>query len=203
MRRMQPRTHLLLQKQNRAVTRSCKKIASLTCAQHSCDNVFLFGIPLPAPRRVAGLSPELLQLRLAGFFSRRCPDGFCGTTASRDELMSMREKPNSPNRPRLAFGAFLFYPFTPLTSNYLSIVYGLTALRSFGTPCRSSRPLCQLSSVGAERCGDLFPPRPERQPDPRILKHLFCGHPANAAGRGVPVDARRLALLLQEHKCTR
>lgn len=31
-------------------------------------------------------------------------------------------------RPTLTFGAFLFYAFTPLPSNYLFIAYGLTAL---------------------------------------------------------------------------
>lgn len=33
------------------------------------------------------------------------------------------------NRPKLTFGIFLFYAFTPLPSNYLFIAYGLTTLR--------------------------------------------------------------------------
>ena len=39
-----------------------------------------------------------------------------------------RGKKRTGQTPKLTFGAFLFYAFTPLPSNYLFIAYGLTAL---------------------------------------------------------------------------
>src|SRR5215472_2663829 len=124
---MQPRTHLLLQRQNRAVTRSCKTIASLTCAQHSCDNVFLLGIPPPAPRRLAvaptGAFAATLGRFLLAKMSRWILRNHWLSESGRTNVDARKAK--LAERPELAFGAFLFYAFAPLPSNYLFIVYGL------------------------------------------------------------------------------
>jgi membrane protein DedA with SNARE-associated domain len=47
--------------------------------------------------------------------------------ASRDNVDSLKE--SLEKRPKLTFGVFLFYAFTPLPSNFVFIAYGLTTMR--------------------------------------------------------------------------
>ncbi len=49
------------------------------------------------------------------------------SVASRENVDSLKEL--LEKRPKLTFGVFLFYAFTPLPSNFVFIAYGLTTMR--------------------------------------------------------------------------
>ena len=94
------------------------------------DGVLLLGIPVPLTHRVV----------ICTYRGRRCSDGPVAagkpvprivrnhwlSEAARENVDSL--KAELEKRPKLTFGLFLFYAFTPLPSNFLFISYGLTTM---------------------------------------------------------------------------
>lgn len=93
--------------------------------------VFSFlGFRLPAHMdwsfALAGAVAATLGRSLLGKLSRSIVRKHWLSEAARENINAL--KPQLEKRPRLTFGLFLFYAFTPLPSNYLFLAYGLTTL---------------------------------------------------------------------------
>jgi hypothetical protein len=87
--------------------------------RYPAANVLLFA----AVGAIAATLGRLTLARLSMLIIRK---RFLGE-GSRQNIDVIRER--LEKRPKLTFGIFLFYAFTPLPSNYLFIAYGLTAMK--------------------------------------------------------------------------
>lgn len=87
---------------------------------------FRFPSHMGWPLALVGAVAAATGRSLLGKLSRTIVRNHWLSEAAKENVDSL--KLELENRPKLTFGLFLFYAFTPLPSNYLFIAYGLTTM---------------------------------------------------------------------------
>jgi membrane protein DedA with SNARE-associated domain len=87
---------------------------------------FRFPLHMGWPSALVGAVAATMGRSLLGRMSNSIVRNRWLSDAARKNIDSF--KVHLEKRPKLTFGVFLFYAFTPLPSNYLFIAYGLTAM---------------------------------------------------------------------------